>query len=161
MWLLKRSISDNMNASDIMIKMLAIDNYFGKNDYGMRLYCKMQKIRVSQNKLIEREKADNKENFIKLIESIKKYGFDDKYPIELNKNFEVFEGSHRLACALYFNIDIVPVKFNKMIWNLKYDYSLEWFKNNGMEDYIYLIKEKYEKTLKVEKEEYNKKNLNN
>ena len=61
----------------------------------------------------------------------------------------------------YFNIDIVPVKFNKMIWNLKYDYSLEWFKNNGMEDYIYLIKEKYEKTLKIEKEEYNKKNLNN
>ena len=161
MWLLKRSMSDNMNASDIMIKMLAIDNYFGKNDYGMRLYCKMQKIRVSQNKLIEREKADNKENFIKLIESIKKYGFDDKYPIELNKNFEVFEGYHRLACALYFNIDIVPVKFNKMIWNLKYDYSLEWFKNNGMEDYIYLIKEKYEKTLKVEKEEFNKKNLNN
>ena len=42
MWLLKRSMSDNMNASDIMIKMLAIDNYFGKNDYGMRLYCKMQ-----------------------------------------------------------------------------------------------------------------------
>lgn len=147
-WLLNNSMKDNMNAADIIIKIIAIENYYGKNDYGMNMYNKMQRIRVSKNKLIEREKAENEGEFIKLIKSFEENGYDKKFPVELNKNFEVFEGSHRTACSIYFNIKEIPVTFNKHIWNLEYDYSLKWFKENGMGDYIPLIKEKYYDIIK-------------
>lgn len=144
-WLLKNSMGNNMNASDVIVKIMAIENYFGKNNYGIDMYNKMQKIRVSENKLIEREKANNQENFVNLIKSFEKNGFNDKYPIELNKKFEVFEGSHRLACAIYFGIEEIPVTFNKYFWELTYDYSPEWFENSGMVEYIPYIKERYNK----------------
>ena len=144
-WLLKNSMKNNMNASDIIVKIMAIEDYFGKNNYGMNMYNKMQKIRVLQNKLIEIEKANNQENFADLIESFKKNGFNDKYPVELNKKFEIFEGSHRLACSIYFGIEEIPVTFNKNFWELTYDYSLKWFENNGMAEYIPFIKDKYNK----------------
>lgn len=144
-WLLKNSMKNNMNASDIIVKIMAIENYFGVNDYGMDMYNKMQKIRVSQNKLIEIEKANNQEEFINLIESFKKSGFNNKYPVELNKKFEIFEGSHRLACSIYFGIEEIPVTFSKDFWELTYDYSLKWFECNGMDGYIPLIKERYNK----------------
>ena len=142
-WLLKNSMRNNMNASDIIVKLLAIEQYFGKNNFGMKLYNKMQKIRVSENKHIEREKANNQEKFISLINSFKKNGFWDKYPVELNKRFEIFEGSHRLACSLYFKISEIPVTFNTNLWDLEYDYSLEWFKKNNLTEYINVIKERY------------------
>lgn len=146
-WLLQNAMKDNLNASDIMIKILAIENYFNKNNFGMSWYNNMQRIRVSQNKKIDINKADNEKNFIKLIENIKSNGFDEQYPIELNKNFEVFEGSHRLACALYFNIERIPVTFNKYVWDLEYDYSINWFVKNGMLDYISEIKNKYKEYI--------------
>ena len=52
-WLLENSMRNNMNASDIIVKIMAIENYYGKNNYGMDMYNKMQKIRVANNKLIE------------------------------------------------------------------------------------------------------------
>ena len=81
--------------------------------------------------------------FISLINSFKKNGFCDKYPVELNKRFEIFEGSHRLACSLYFKISEIPVTFNTNLWDLEYDYSLEWFKKNNLTEYINVIKERY------------------
>ena len=68
-WLLNNSMKDNMNAADIIIKIIAIENYYGKNDYGMNMYNKMQRIRVAKNKFIEREKAENEGKFIKLIKN--------------------------------------------------------------------------------------------
>lgn len=147
-WLLENSMRNNMNASDIIVKIMAIENYYGKNNYGMDMYNKMQKIRVANNKLIEREKANNEEKFIELIKSFEKMGYDKKFPIELNKNLEIFEGSHRVACSIYFNIKEIPVIFNKKVWNLEYDYSLKWFEKNDMKNYTSLIVEKYKEIVK-------------
>ena len=94
-WLLNNSMKDNMNAADIIIKIIAIENYYGKNDYGMNMYNKMQRIRVAKNKFIEREKAENEGKFIKLIKNYEENGYDKKIPVELNKNFEVFECSYK------------------------------------------------------------------
>jgi len=147
-WLFEQTMGKNMNASDILIKINAIESYFSTERYGMDLYNKMQQVRVGGNLKIEREKANNEEKFISLINSFKENGFNDEYPLELNKDYEVFEGSHRLACALYFNIEKVPVVFNEKLWELKYDYSPNWFKNNGLEEHIMILekmKEKYKK----------------
>ena len=75
-------------------------------------------------------------DFIKSV-SINGY-INDSY-LELNKNFEVFDGAHRLTCALAFNIEKIPVRFSEKYVNKNYDYSLDWFRNNGlahMEEYI-------------------------
>ena len=43
-------IGTNNNRYDVFVRCLAIDNYFGKNDYGFNMYNKMQKLRVGTDK---------------------------------------------------------------------------------------------------------------
>ena len=70
--------------------------------------------------------------------------------MELNKRFEVFDGAHRLACAVAFNIHKIPVKFSQKYINKTYDYSLEWFRNNGLSNFETYIMEKYQELVKKE-----------
>ena len=51
-WLFKRTLGKQLDNADLIIKLLAIDNYFKKNDYGFDLYEKMQYTRIKTNKEI-------------------------------------------------------------------------------------------------------------
>lgn len=146
-WLLKHSMGDNMNVSDIMIRILAIENFYGKNNYGFKLYNKMQKIRVRNNPKIPQFMADNQERFITLIKSFEKNGYLEEYPIIINNSFKLFNGTHRLACSLYFNIKNVPVTFEERVIEYHPDYSIDWFRKEGLESYIPIIKSKYKEIL--------------
>ena len=148
LWLLKHSMKNNLNASDVIIKLLAIENYFGENDFGFELYNKMQKIRVLNNPKVPNYRAYNKARFIKIINSFQKEGFNDKHPIIINNEFMLFEGTHRMACALYFKIKRIPVTFDERMINLKTDYSINWFKKNNLEDYEPHIIKRYKRLLK-------------
>ncbi len=148
LWLLKHSMGNNYNASDVIIKFLAIENYFKKNEFGFDLYNKMQKIRVLNNPRVPNYRAYNKKRFISIIESFKEKGFDKKHPLIINESFKLFEGTHRMACALYFKIKKVPIVFDSRMIELNTDYSFSWFTKNGLNNYPKIIKERYERLVK-------------
>lgn len=108
------------NAVDVIVKYLAIENYYGKNCNGFNLYNKMQNKRVKENW---------NDRFISLIKSVEKKGFKDDSYIETDLNYSIHDGAHRLALALYFGIDNLNVKvFNTELY--RRDYDISWFENN-------------------------------
>lgn len=147
-WFLKHSMGENLNISDIMIRILAIENYYGKNNFGFELYNKMQKIRVTGNPTIPQYRADNQDRFISIIKSFEKNGYLEEYPIIINEDFKLFNGTHRLACSIFFNIKNIPVMFEERVIEMHPDYSLNWFEKVGLENYIPIIKDKYKEILK-------------
>ena len=142
-WLFNRTLGVNLNSADLLIRLLAIDNYMGKNNYGFNLYKKMQFKRIQVNSEIIYKKEDYEYEFKRLINSIETNGFDNKKKLALNKKYEVFDGAHRLACAIAFNIEKLPVEFNLKYIDKTYDYSLNWFKENGLEYFRPYIMNKY------------------
>ena len=132
-WLFNKTLGADLNSADLLVRLLAIDNYIGKNDFGFALYNEMKQKRIATNNEIPNASTRNYEkDFKKLIKSISENGYIDKNPVELNKNFEVFDGAHRLVCALALNIEKIPVRFSSKYINKNYDYSIEWFKKNGL-----------------------------
>lgn len=132
-WLFKKNMKDNYYNSSILIKMLAIDNYYNKNSFGFNWYNEMQLKRVNDNPMIPKYMAYHEDEFKTLIDNFEKCGFDKKYPIVLNKDFLIVDGTHRLALALYFNIKRIYIKIDQKSYCLESkDYSLEWFKNHDM-----------------------------
>ncbi len=127
--LLAYQYRENMfNRYDIIVRYLAIEEYFGKNNYGYSLYKKMQEKRGFLQRIDHKKVDDSLKKFIELIENIQKNGFDEYSTISVGKNQELIDGSHRLAAALYFDEKLIPLKLNRY----KYDtvYGLGWFKEN-------------------------------
>lgn len=132
-WFYKHIMHDNYFNAQILIKMLAIDCYYGKNDYGFDWYNEMQYKRVINSKVIDKKMAYHEKEYRELIESYEKNGFLQEYPIIVNKDFDVFDGTHRLALALYFNTKDVPIKIDRKSYDLiPRDYSFDWFEENNM-----------------------------
>jgi len=123
---------------DIIVRYLAIEEYYGENNCGYELFSKMQKMR--------RQKEHTLERFKQLIQSIAKNRFIDKSQITVNENLHLLDGSHRIACALYFNIKKIPIniEFNQRT----NPYSLKWFQDNGFsESEIEIIDKKFDEIL--------------
>ena len=58
-------------------------------------------------------------------------GFDGRFPIRLDPNGELLDGSHRLACALALDIAAVPVEHAPwMVWAPAW--GRQWFLDNRM-----------------------------
>lgn len=147
--LFKIAMKANMNSCDILVRFLALDNYFGKNDFGFNFYNEVQHKRVSQKKIIPRKQYNNISTFKKLIKNILENGFDKQFPLCVNKNSLVIDGSHRLAICLYLEIKEVPVIFKKEFENIDFDYSLKWFEINGFESYSDELKKQYDRIIKM------------
>lgn len=130
-YLYKKTMKDNLNCCDIWVRFLAIDNYYGINEDGFKVYNDVQHYRVSTKKIIPRHQYDNEDTFRKLIKSFEDNGFDPNYPLCLNKDFMVIDGAHRLALSLYLGIDKVPVVFKEKYYDVDFDYSLQWMRDNG------------------------------
>lgn len=139
-WLFSHSMKQNINRADILVRMLAIDNYYQKNDFGFQLYNTMQRLRCKLNPNAPADHADYQDEFIKLIRSFEN-GYDYRYPIILNRHRELLDGSHRLSLCLYNNISQVPV----LVYDdpALVDYSLEWFISNGLNYFEPFIRQKY------------------
>lgn len=134
----------DFNAVDIAVKCLAIDEYYGLNNYGFKLYNKMQRLRINEN-------WDKR--FMKLIDSFKD-GYDDNSLLETDLNYDLHDGSHRLALALYNNLEDVPVRiYNTYVPRRKYGF--DWFRNNGFTDNeIELIKNKLNELIDMCRKPY-------
>lgn len=105
---------------DIAVRLLAIEEYFGKNTFGMSLYRKMQKqrIRSDYDEIAE-------ERFIKLIKSWEKDGYDSDSEIIVDENLRLMDGSHRLALAIYYELSYVKVRM--IAGEGTTGYGLDWF----------------------------------
>lgn len=126
---------ENYNRLDIIVRYMYIEYYFNKNNKGKELYNKMQKKRVPE----EYKKKNFLEIFNKTIEEFKT-GLNDNFPLILNENLNLVDGSHRLSCCLYFDI---KGKINYTINNTKVNYDIKWFEENFKQEELKIIKEKY------------------
>jgi hypothetical protein len=131
---LKQILKINKNRVDIKIRLLAIEEYFKKNDIGYNFYKKMQEKRVRKAKITPTMYLNKFKN---LIHSIETTGYDLNNPIVCNKDLFLVDGSHRIACCIYFNIPELSIKKVKSK-NIVYD--LNWFKNNFNIDEFNIIK---------------------
>jgi len=135
--------NNKFNRYDIVVRLLAIDNYYKKNDIGFKLYKKMQKNRLKLNDI----DCDNYlKNFINLIESINSNGYDKKFPIQCAPNMKLLNGSHRIACCCYFGISNLYVLLNRK--QRINSYNLDWFIKQGFDQHeLELIENRYIKML--------------
>lgn len=105
---------------DIIIKYMYIDAYVQNKDYDRicKIYNEMQEKRIG--------KSDSK-CFNTLIDSFRQYGYLKQFPIPVNENLKILNGSHRLACCFYFNID----PYIEIVDAKEHTYAIDWFLNNG------------------------------
>lgn len=69
--------------------------------------------------------------FDKLIDDIKENGFDyTKSIVPVGKNGSIIDGSHRVAIAWYYNLQLPIVR----IENRSKDYNFEFFKERGLDE---------------------------
>lgn len=88
---------------DVVINYLAIENYYGKNDYGWKMHDKWEKTsRIN-------DPIESKSRFIELIKSFETDGDMTKiHPVKIGTmdgSLRVRDGAHRLACCIYFGYE--------------------------------------------------------
>lgn len=128
---------------DIIVRYISADFYKSMKNYNFELYRKMQN---------KRSQIINIEEFTLLYESFKNNGFLRNYPIPIDCNGNLINGSHRMALSLFF--DCPEVRILEEAKNFFADFTLEWFKKSNFTiSEINLIKE-YKRKLFVEKGVY-------
>ncbi len=110
---------------DIAVRYLAIEQYYGKNTIGYKLYNKMQHKRGQL-------KTHDLSRFIDLLKSVERNGYQYHEKIKVNYNLGLKDGSHRVACAIYFGVQFLPISFSKQASSG--DYSIEWFRRNDFSE---------------------------
>lgn len=121
------------NRYDIIVRYLAIEEYYDKNNYGFRLYEKMQSKRIGF--------VNHNNRLIELIENINKFSYNYQSLIFIDSRNHLIDGSHRFALSLYFKKDLITLKVSKFVRNISYD--MNWFiKNNFSEKDLELIQRK-------------------
>ncbi len=132
------------NRFDTIVRILAIEEHFGKNDFGWNLYDKMQQQR-NKNNPEQIDLTTYRNHFENLIESMKSDGYDAKFPIYSNDDNQLMDGSHRLACALYFDEKEIYVKRAEQT---KVDYSKDWFTANFTSLEVDQIQKRFDEIIK-------------
>lgn len=111
--------SDGFNRYDIIVRLLAVEDYHGLNEYGFRMYEKMQAARMGEawvNPAVDR--------FKKLIQSYDENGYDKASEIKLDKNLHLLDGSHRMAMALYYHTYAISCKVFPTTKEVRYGLNL-------------------------------------
>lgn len=123
---------------DMIVRLLAVENYYGKNNFGFDFYRRMQTARMGKDWT---EPAVVR--FNTLIRSYDEKGYDTNSEIELDSNLHLLDGSHRMAMAMYHGcktINAVVRPYSQTVF-----YGIEWFRINGFSDSeSILLKEKYQ-----------------
>jgi len=125
--LIKEGIRETFKRFDVVMIYLVIDRYLKNEDNPFELYGKLQHLRNSKNfekksewELNLSHGIDCIKQYIKLFSGEKKsvnlvrmdridYTTLDNSHIELAPNLRLTNGSHRLATATYFKIDLMDI----------------------------------------------------
>lgn len=133
--LIQQYINGKYNRMDIIVRLLAVENYYHMNEYGFELYEKMQETRVREgysDASVKRFKA--------LIESFEQKGYDKKSEIIVDSNLRVIDGAHRLALAIYYKVPDIKIRIDKSIRDISYD--IEWFQQYFLPEEYKILEEK-------------------
>jgi len=91
---------------DVIIRYKALkDKFFNEDEHGIALYQKLMSERYKEKPF----KNKIEDSLDGLYANMKVNGFDDNYPIPVNSEFKLLDGSHRLASAIANGIEEVPV----------------------------------------------------
>ena len=101
-WIDVEKIIYKCNDYRVAIRYLAIENYFGKNDYGFNLYIKAQRMHC------EKSTAEKRlQQFCSLIHCWEVTGYNPDHKILVLKNGDLIDGFHRITLAQYYHIQKV------------------------------------------------------
>lgn len=135
------------NRLDTVVRFLAIENYYGINDYGFSYYKKMQGARIAENYVEE-----SVQKFKTLIASWHNSGYKRNSEITCDSELMLIDGSHRMALAMYHNIPEISCKVYSQ--SSKITYGVDWFiENNFTIDEIKNITDKCKELLSTANEE--------
>lgn len=140
---------------DVVVKYFAIENYFGKNDYGFSMYQKLQQVRQATALANVPEGIDygeiSKISFLELIKSVEKNGFMQEEMISCDDRLYLLDGAHRLALCLYFKIPRIKIRMLKKSVNI-IPYTLDYMRENHFtEEELKLVGEKTRKLMEEHK----------
>lgn len=137
---------------DVVVKYLAIENYFHKNDYGFALHEKLQALRKRQSgEMPENYEALSRMAFLDLISSIEKNGFREDSEIICDSRLFLLDGAHRMAACLYFKVPQVRVKVVEQEINI-IPFTMDYLREGGFtEAEVCIIREKAEELMNTNK----------
>ena len=121
----REMVNGSFNRYDIAVRYLAIENYFGANDFGFELYRKMQERRIASAGFGEQAVSRFKE----LLQSYQAGGYDKTSRITLDKTLGLVDGSHRIAANIYFHEPMISAL--SLGVDNPVDYSIDWFIGSG------------------------------
>ncbi len=128
----------DFNRYDTLVRLLAIEAYYGKNDYGFELYAKMANARIYEGY------ADIAiRRFKELIHSFEEHGYDEQSEIIVDRNLKLVDGSHRLALAIYYNISKVRIRILNRFEDIHY--GLDFFQKYFDESQCAILEQCYKK----------------
>ena len=157
-------------AYDFAVRLLAIENYYGINDFGLALYKKMHTLGGNYGQINEqetfyekqREKGSQKckslsyenqkieqhsiEQFVKLIKSVEQHGYRKDSYVMGDINLLSINGSHRIAIALYTQQEMINVEVYKKLTRRRFSIDFFWEKGFSVQE-ITIIKEKMEEIV--------------
>ncbi len=123
--LYEQVIDGEFNRYDILVRYDAVQKYILGDPNAFVMCEKMDDIRVPCSK----EKKDARtSNFIQMISQFKQHGYIDTNPLLVGDNLNLLDGSHRVACALYFKT-MVTIRIPSTSWIPLYGRS--WFVAHG------------------------------
>ena len=128
--------NNKFNAADVIIKYLAVENYYGLNDFGFELYNKLQFYRINQNW---------EKRFVNLIESFEK-GYNSDSIIDTDLNYSIHDGAHRLALAIFHDIKELRIRlYNTNLY--RREYGFDWIEPYFTSYELNMIINKYQELL--------------
>lgn len=135
---------ESFNRYNLVVLYLAIECIYGKNAFGVDLCKKYRKI-------VMKEDIDRLDEYIMgftcLIKSFEENGYEEGFPISINKYGALIDGTHRLALLIYNNIEWVNTRIIDTDFDLENGRSIDWIVNHKdffTNEEINLILDKYE-----------------
>jgi len=108
----------NYEFCDLAVRMMAVEEFYGFNNYGFDLYRRMQ---LDSG-------FDWTDRFKELIKSYENYGEKNKNVLELDRDFAIMDGAHRLTLALYHGYEFVQTNIYDSKRNRNFDKNFFWKK---------------------------------
>ena len=113
------------NRLDVIVRVLAVESFYGRNDSGMALYAKMQTLRnPDANGGSYGDLAVPR--FENLIRSIAERGYDPSSEIIVDRRLRLVDGAHRLSLAIYNDVKLVRMRMLDEE-RPEITYGREWF----------------------------------
>ena len=121
---------------DIIVRLLAVEDYYGLNDIGFGLYKKMQDLRVRPGYSSYAVKR-----YLELISSVENNGYIEDSEIIVDRNLRLLDGAHRIALAIYYKVLNVKIRILDREEEIKY--GMKWFSDHFCENACNMIIKKF------------------